>query len=181
MSERGRGAERIYAFADELKAAAGEVEEEREELESWLALKVAGTAFALPVEYLREVLRAGSMTRVPGAPQSVRGVIAVRGAVLPVVDLGERLGFGRLATSETTRVLIVESRGRRIGLLADAAEKIVSLAPSTVTPPPSDLLPTEGVAAGVCETEAGRLVLLDLAALLTLEEDDGQATAAADR
>ncbi len=87
--------ERVYAFADDIGERSPEVatdSEQIEELETWITFRLSKELFALPVAVIQEILRVGTITRVPHAPFPVRGIINVRGQVLPVIDLRLRLG-----------------------------------------------------------------------------------------
>jgi chemotaxis signal transduction protein len=85
---------------------------------STLAVSVGGAEFGIPADRVREVLRPPPLTRVPFAPDGVRGIAQVRGTVLAVVDLGARLGMGPVG--DRGRLVVVWGRGREaVGLLVD--------------------------------------------------------------
>jgi len=96
--------------------------------------------YALDIAKVREVLEFGSVTRVPRSPEFMRGVINLRGNVVPVVDL--RLKFGMPKTERTinTCVIIaevaVDGEPTVIGALADAVQEVLDLAPDMIDPPP---------------------------------------------
>lgn len=96
--------------------------------------------YALDIDQVREVLDYTTITKVPQMPEFVRGVINLRGSVVPVVDL--RSKFGRPATQRTvdTRILIVEvtvdQESTVLGALADAVKEVIELEPDQIDPPP---------------------------------------------
>ncbi|MGH9363512.1 MAG: chemotaxis protein CheW [Thermoanaerobaculia bacterium] len=166
----GRGSERLFAFADKLARGERQAEAEPEEPETWVAFALAGEVYALPVSHVQEILRVETLTRVPKAPRPVRGITNLRGRVLVVLDTRLRLGLKRAETDAASRILVLHSRGRAIGLLVDAVEQVVRLLPSRVQPPPQEVM-TERSAyvVGVYQHGPTLLILLDPDRLLLLD------------
>ncbi|QXI31176.1 chemotaxis protein CheW [Pseudomonas vanderleydeniana] len=108
----------------------------------YLTFILGGEMFALGILGIKEIIEYGSLTVVPMMPAFVRGVINLRGAVVPVVDLSAR--FGR-ATSTITRrscVIIIEARSEEgesqdIGLLVDTVSAVQDIPADQIEPPPS--------------------------------------------
>jgi purine-binding chemotaxis protein CheW len=116
---------------------------------------------------VREVLRVGSITRVPQAPPPVRGVTNLRGRVLAVVDLGVSAGGAAVEVGDDSRIVVVESQGRSIGLLVDRVDKVLDLGMSRVGEAPDDLPGgLRAAASGSHPTEDG-LLLLDADRILS--------------
>src|SRR5512133_3990276 len=106
-----------------------------------LSFAVAGTTFGIPVLRVKEILQYETETRVPGTPGSVRGVINVRGAVVPVVDLGVKFGKPEVVPTPRTCVLVVEAATKDgplvLGVIADRVNEVVDLAAVDIEPSPS--------------------------------------------
>jgi chemotaxis signal transduction protein len=102
---------------------------------TYVLFNVAETTYALPSNLVRHMEMVDQVTPVPNAPPFVEGVVFSRGQVVPVVNLRVRFGFERTARDLRTRLLVVESAGRTIGLLADAAREFVSIPDAAVHPP----------------------------------------------
>jgi chemotaxis signal transduction protein len=106
----------------------------------YLSFTIAGTDYGLPILAVKEILPHEEPTRVPGAPASIRGVINVRGAVVPVLDLAVKFGRGETAATKRTCILVVEARvsGEQLtlGVLADSVNEVLDLPPEAVEPPP---------------------------------------------
>lgn len=105
-----------------------------------LSFTVGGSTFGIPVLRVKEILQYEGETRVPGTPPSVRGVVNVRGSVVPVVDLGVKFGRPEVVATPRTCVLVVEaalSDGALVfGLIADRVNEVVDLAADQIEPPP---------------------------------------------
>jgi purine-binding chemotaxis protein CheW len=87
-----------------------------------LVVRVGEAEYGIPVEQVREVFRADRVTRVPGAPALVRGIVNVRGAVITVLELSGLLEAPRAVTS--TSVVLLEHGSRLLGLAVDAVRDV---------------------------------------------------------
>ena len=161
-----RDVDRIYTFTDSLQLGQEE-EEEREVYETWVEFRLAGELFALPVAAVREILRVREVTPVPHPPFPVIGVINLRGRVVPLLDLRARLALPAPPPDADSRIVLVESQKRRIGLLVDAVERVARLARGDMRPPTSRRR-TE--IRGLHEKDGRETRLLDLTAILTLRD-----------
>ena len=159
--------DRIYTFTDSLQLGQEE-EEEREIFETWVEFRLGGELFALPVAQVREILRVHDVTPVPHPPFPVVGVINLRGRVVPLLDLRARLALPTPAPDAESRIVLVESHERRIGLLVDAVDRVTQLAQSAMQPPEAEAEPAEIRGLHVADGRETRL--LDLAAILTLRD-----------
>lgn len=108
---------------------------------TYALVEVGGTSYCLDVGYVYGVVPAGPVTRVPGACSAIRGVMAVRGRVLPLADLAVVLGDGRGADEHGGRptVVLLGARHDEVPTFAVAGEvrDIVELSESALEPPPS--------------------------------------------
>jgi purine-binding chemotaxis protein CheW len=110
------------------------------ETTQYLTFKLEDELFALDIGKVREVLDFTTITKVPQTPDYMRGVINLRGSVVPVVDL--RLKFGMVMAEKTvnTCVIIVEVEldGEKVvmGAMADAVQEVLDLEPDQIEPPP---------------------------------------------
>jgi purine-binding chemotaxis protein CheW len=97
--------------------------------------------YAVEIERTREILQYQPLTRVPATPPAIRGVMNLRGQVVPVVDLAVKFGLGETEISRWTCVVMVDVRvGDEtlvMGMLVDAVREVIDLAASDIAPPPS--------------------------------------------
>lgn len=110
------------------------------ETTQFLTFRLEEELFALDISQVREVLDFTSATKVPQAPDYLRGVINLRGGVVPVVDLRLKLGMARSEKTVNTCVIIVEVgiHGEKVvmGAMADAVQEVLDLEPDQIEPPP---------------------------------------------
>jgi purine-binding chemotaxis protein CheW len=102
----------------------------------FIAFRVGAQEFCIDIMSVREIRGWTPATALPHAPSYVRGVINLRGSVLPVVDLAERLGFPPTDASARQVIIVVQVGAQIIGLLVDAVSDILTLTTETIQPTP---------------------------------------------
>ncbi|SHI71994.1 purine-binding chemotaxis protein CheW [Malonomonas rubra DSM 5091] len=134
-------------------------------------LRVGQQFYALDIMCIKEIIRTLPIVAVPKAPAYVDGVINLRKAVIPVVDLRRRFGLPALAEKEKKqRIVICAIDGRIVGLLADEVTEVVACSPADVRPTPYYLSgPEAEFFPGVCRKGDQLMMLLDPRKLLAFE------------
>jgi purine-binding chemotaxis protein CheW len=123
--------------------------------------------YGLPIACVHEILRVAAITRVPHAPPHVRGVMNVRGRLLPVVELRTVLGLQPLEVSFESRVVMVEVGPALLGLLVDRVGYVVAIPRSAIERPQPELLDKRrDCIAGIAAHGEGVIVVLDVARAL---------------
>ncbi len=106
-----------------------------------LGFYIGGEEYAIGILRVREILEYDTITKVPGTPASIRGVINLRGSVVPVVDLALKFGLPESPVTKRTCIVVVEVDldGERtvMGVMADAVSQVIDLGPEDVEPPPA--------------------------------------------
>lgn len=106
----------------------------------YLTFFLAGEEYAAGILRVREILQYEPVTRIPTAPPWIRGVMNLRGSVVPVVDLALKFGLPETAVTKWTCVLIVEleleGQHAMMGVMADAVSEVIDLRPEDIEPPP---------------------------------------------
>jgi purine-binding chemotaxis protein CheW len=169
--------DRVLLFADSLQQRRQAQEERLHQWETWVSCRVEREVFALPVKQVQEILRVSALTRVPHAPFPVRGVTNLRGYVLPVVDLRVRLGIPAVEPGPGHRIMVVQSRGRLIGLLVDAVEQVTQIDRLAVEPVPEDVMTEQSYyLLGVYHLDDDQMaILLDADRVLQVRDRDAVA------
>jgi len=107
----------------------------------YLIFTLAGETLAIGILAIKEIIEYGDLTEVPMMPEAVRGVINLRGAVVPVIDLAARFGRSRTQVSRRTCIVIVEieEQGSRhdVGVIVDTVNEVLEIAPADIEPAPS--------------------------------------------
>src|SRR5512142_3428236 len=101
--------------------------ESAQQADTFIVFTVAGTAYAVRSGDVQHMEMIEGVTRVPNAPPFVDGVVFSRGQVVPAVNLRARFGFERAPVDLRTRLIVVQSDGRSVGLLVDSAREFVPL------------------------------------------------------
>ncbi len=171
---------------NELAVAGGE------EQNQYLTFSLGGDMFAIGILHIKEIIEYGTLTTVPMMPEFIRGVINLRGAVVPVIDLSAR--FGRHATeiSRKTCIVIIEvqtQEGKQdVGVIVDAVSEVLEIPATEIEPAPSfgakirvDFIAGMGKIDGrfVIILNVNRVLSVDEMAMLTgvNEVDEGAANA----
>lgn len=112
----------------------------KEEALQYLTFSLGDEVFAMDIQSVREIIQHGAMTVVPLMPEFVRGIINLRGAVVPVIDLQSRFGRAKAQVGKKTCVIIfdVGAEGDKVelGLMVDSVSEVIDIAPSQIEPPP---------------------------------------------
>jgi len=131
---------------------------------------LAREEYGVDVKQVQEIRRVAEITSVPRAPEFVRGVINLRGRILPVLDLRRRLGLGEVEASGAARIVVVRLKDRLLGLLVDGASQVLKVPVSQIEPPPEEVVQKGGdYIRGVAKLADRLIILVDLERLLASE------------
>jgi purine-binding chemotaxis protein CheW len=107
----------------------------------YLTFFIAGEEYAIGILQIREIIEYNAITKVPTTPIWIRGVINLRGGVVPVVDLAVKFGLAETTITKRTCIIIVEVdlEGERtvMGIIADSVNQVIDLKPDDIEPTPS--------------------------------------------
>ena len=122
--------------------------------------------YGIAVLKIREIIRMLDITPVPQMPEYVRGVINLRGKIIPVVDLRKRFGIGVEGDNADNRIIVVEVSGRVIGFTVDRVNEVLRIPSGIVEPPPAMVCGIDSeYVQGVGKLEDRLLILLDIGRL----------------
>lgn len=122
--------------------AAGPISAADAEAAQYLTFMLGGETYAIGILSIKEIIEYEGLTVVPLMPPSVRGVINLRGAVVPVMDLQVRFGRAPSPITKRTCIVIVEiddaEAGRQVlGVIVDAVNEVLEIPPADIEPPPA--------------------------------------------
>jgi purine-binding chemotaxis protein CheW len=160
----------LLAFADGLlTSGAGEQQQSPGELRQFVSFVLRDEEFAIPILNCREILRATTITRIPEAPVAVRGVVNLRGRIVPAVDVRTCLGFEQAPMTGRTRLIVVEIAGRFFALVVDRVNRILKLSSAQIAPPA--VAPRFAALVGVAAVGETPILVLDAERLLLASPD----------
>jgi len=111
------------------------------ERNQYLTFSLGGEVLATDIRIVKEILPYSGITRVPLSPPAIRGVLNLRGSVVPVVDLAVRFGRGETSIDRRTCIVILEigenGRSSVTGVVVDQVRRVIDLSPGDIEPPPS--------------------------------------------
>lgn len=158
-------------------AAASEADDESSDIEhiQYLTFMLNGETFGIGIMSVREIIEYGSLTQVPMMPPCIRGVINLRGAVVPVMDLATRFGRQSMPVTKYTCIVIVELERpdglQVIGVVVDAVNAVLDIDPADIEPAPhfgthirSDFI------AGIGKVDEKFVILLKADSVLSTDE-----------
>ncbi len=135
-------------------------------LKQYVTFLVGDRAYGLDIVLVREIKQWTPTTALPNQPHYMRGVLNLRGTIVPVHDLRTRFGGPMTDASETHVVVIVWIGDQTVGVLVDAVSDIISVSSEDIRPvPPSDADLDQSALNGLVNAESGMVALLDLKAL----------------
>jgi purine-binding chemotaxis protein CheW len=114
---------------------------EHEQQHQYLTFMLNSEIFAIGILRIKEIIEYGNLTEVPRMPSFIRGVINLRGAVVPVIDLGSRFGKQASAISRRTCIVIIEvehdGTQQVVGVMVDAVNEVLDIPAAEIEPAPS--------------------------------------------
>jgi purine-binding chemotaxis protein CheW len=133
--------------------------------------RIGAEMYALDIMRIKEIIRPQRLTPVPKAPSFIEGVINLRGAVVPVVDLRKRFELPATAPERRTRILVCALAGKIIGLMVDEVAEVRRYTRQEVQPAPQFLRSQgSGFFLGVCRRDEQLVMLIDLEKILSSDE-----------
>lgn len=124
--------------------------------------------YAIPIEQVREIRAIESITNIPNSKSYVRGIMNLRGQIIPIIDVKEKLGLGSSGTAALSkqRILVADMSNSIAGLLVDEVDHVMRIQTSSVDSPPQSVLDSHNYIKGIVKTDKRLIVLLDVARLL---------------
>ncbi|HMM75872.1 MAG TPA: chemotaxis protein CheW [Gammaproteobacteria bacterium] len=146
-----------------------------EDQHQYLTFRLGDETFAIGILAVKEILEYGLVTAVPMMPSFVRGVINLRGRVVPVVDLSLRFGGTRSESTRRTCIIILEvgpeAERQDVGVVVDAVSQVLEISPADVEPAPAfgAKLRADFIA-GMGKIEGDFVIILNVERILSTEE-----------
>ena len=159
----------MSAEAMESEVEANEAFEiQAETVPQYLTFVVADEVYGVPIEYIAEIIGAQRLTSVPDSRPFMRGVINLRGTVIPVMDVRTRLSMEPRNVDERTCIVVVQLDEVVVGLLVDTISEVIDVPPSSIETAPKRKTVSAGdsVVTGLVQLDGEVKILIDLGRLL---------------
>jgi purine-binding chemotaxis protein CheW len=136
-----------------------------------VGFRIGNETYGVRIGAVREIVRVPEITAVPSAPDTVEGVINLRGKIIPVMDLRKRFGQADVRPDKKNRILVVELENKLVGLIVNTASEVLKIAPSEIEAPGTVFAEGESsYVTGVGKLKGRLIILLDVAKLLKRSE-----------
>ena len=134
----------------------------------YVAFSVGQGKYAIPLDYVIQIVRYEKIVNVPKAPRFVEGVLNLRGDVIPIINMRERFGLSKIEPVKNMRIIVLRLETRTYGLLVDDVRELISIEDSTVQ---KDVTSVFGIQAefisGIAKLSEGIIILPNLQRILT--------------
>jgi purine-binding chemotaxis protein CheW len=153
------------------------------EIAQYLTFLLSGEMYAVGILNVKEIIEYGQLTEIPMMPAFIRGVINLRGSVVPVIDLAARFGGHQTENSRRTCIVIIElttaDERHDIGIVVDAVSEVLEVSSADIEPPPSFGAKIRAdFIAGMGKIAGKFVIILDIQKVLSVEEIASLATVA---
>jgi purine-binding chemotaxis protein CheW len=136
-----------------------------------ISFTVGAEEYGLELLCVKEVIRMRQITWLPKAPSCVKGIINLRGDVIPIIDLRDRFGLDSVEQTAMTRVIVVEVDAHLVGMVVDSASQVVRVPADQFTPPPPMISKAaKDFITGVGKIGEKLIILIDANRILSSEE-----------
>ena len=129
-------------------------------VEPFILFELAGTTYGVRSRLVQQIEMIEHVTPVPNAPAAVEGVVLARGQVIPALNLRARFGFARIAFDLRSRLVVVSTAGRTLGLIVDSAREFLRIPETAIEPPPEAITGLSGKYLEGVATIKDRIILI---------------------
>ncbi len=143
----------------------------RDHEEQLVVFDVGKEVYGVDISRVQEIIRMQAITRVPGAPPFVEGVINLRGKIIPVIELHHRFGLASSDAGTDGRIVVVETEGHVVGMVVDSVSEVMRISTECIEPPSAIVAGADtDYMRGIAKLEGRLIILLQLDKVLTSEQ-----------
>lgn len=139
--------------------------------QEYLTFRLGGEEYGVDILKVQEIRSYDTVTRLPEAPDFIKGVINLRGTIVPVIDMRVKLKLGEAAYDKQTVMIILNVADKVVGMVVDGVSDVITLASSQIRPPPefNGVLETRYIT-GLGALDDRMLILVDIECLMSASE-----------
>lgn len=142
-----------------------------QELIQLVGFKLGNEDFGIDISRVQEINMMMQLTKIPNSNKCIEGVVNLRGKIVPVINLRERLGLAKKADDGKTKIIVSDINNKLIGFIVDEVNEVLRISKSIIEPAPEIVTGIESeLIEGVAKLESRLLILLNLDKVLTLTE-----------
>lgn len=163
-TERRKAEEEIRKLSERLEA-------QKKEVKKYLVFNLADTKYAIHLPEVKEITEMMHVTRVPHAPDFIKGVVNLRGRIIPVADLRLKFDMEFHEYTDKSCIIIAESQEKRVGMIVDTVSEVLNVRGEDIEelPPIYEMANMDSVL-GIAKTDDGVIIILDIQNFLREEE-----------
>ena len=135
-----------------------------------VAFRLSSEEYALPITKVKDINRVMPLTKMPKSPAFMKGVINLRGEIIPVVDLRERFGLTVSEATDDSRIMVVDFNSRLLGIIVDGVTEVLTIPTSEIDIPPTVAKLNIKQVPGVGKVNNRLLILLNIDEVFSEEE-----------
>ena len=139
--------------------------------QQYVSFKIAGETYMVDIKKVREFITYDRISIIPNLPEHYKGVINLRGSIIPVMDLRLRFGYPQLEYNERTVLMTIFVEDKLIGMVVDKVLDVINLPSENLQPPPeTEMIVERQFLEGLCEWKGEMLILLNLDSLFAQDK-----------
>ena len=139
-------------------------------MEPFILFELSDTTYGVRSRFVQQIEMIEDVASVPNAHPAVEGVVLVRGQVIPALNLRTRFGFEKIERDLRSRLVVINTEKRVVGLIVDTAREFLKISPESIEPPPEALTGLSGdYLEGIATIGERMILILNLEAVLDLE------------
>ena len=118
--------------------------------------------YSFPIDIVQEIVKFFNYTIVPGAHETVKGIMNLRGNVLPLINLRKRLGFKEKPFDKDTRIIVIIAKGLPTGIIVDKLDEVLNVTADEIEPPPNSSSDDQELLKGIAKVNGGEKIVMVL-------------------
>lgn len=138
-----------------------------------VSFQLASELYGLNIMCVQEIILMGEITQIPEVPSYIRGIINLRGKVIPIVDLRSRFSMASVEATEHTRIIVVNSSASTVGFVVDAVSEVLRIDGEQIEPPPQGLAGVDqAYIQGLVKMDKKIMILLNIDKIMSMDDQD---------